>query len=568
MKKLSFLILCIMVCLLGQAQTPVNCYRIYLHDKADSPYSISRPQEFLSDRAIAKRTRFNIAVTEEDLPVNPDYLQAIRQVDDSILVLGTSRWFNTAIVRCPDSTVLPDILDLTFVDSIIPVGYFASITEQSETPPIDIPGEVYEPTTDTLQYGVGLPQIAIHNGHLLHNEGYKGDGMLITMLDVGWMGFDRIEYFSNLYDNGQILGTYNLVPGQSDVYWGAGHGTSCASIILSNINMLDAVTHEPLNFVGTAPNANMVFIRTEIYESEQLIEEDFWVCGAEIADSIGSDVISASLGYYQFTTPDITLDHSSLDGHTSIASLAATKAAHKGIVVCVAAGNEGSRDWHRILRPSDAEDILTVGAVGIDSIPANFTSVGPSYDGRVKPDVASVGYQCESVNVLLLPLPDGDLIFSYIEPVNGTSAATPCLAGLAACLWQALPQYSSLEIMQIVREAGHQYNTPDTLIGHGIPDFYRAYLEHIDTTGIQEIQLERNLTVYPNPCHNQCFLRNASVEAKEFIIVDMTGKIVFNGMIAPESEESINISSWSKGLYLLLSKRGKSWSEAIKIIRQ
>lgn len=573
MKKIVFFSFIVLVSLLGNAQPPMNCYRIYLHDKADSPYSIQRPQDFLSDRAIAKRERFNIAITEEDFPVNPAYLQAIRAADDSVLVLATSRWFNTVVVRCPNAAALTTIGELAFVDSILPVGLLTDLSEQSDTPVIDVVGEVYEPRTDTLQYGKGLPQIAVHNGHLLHNEGFRGDGMLITMLDGGWLSFDRNPYFANLYENGQIWGTYNFVPGRDDVYWKNTHGTACASIILSNINT--GTQSGPVQFVGTAPNANMIFIRTEYEDNEQLMEEDFWVAGAEIADSVGSDVLTASLGYTYFDVPETASDINTLDGQSSLASRAATIAAHKGIVVCIAAGNEGSHDWHRISRPADAEDVLAVGAVGIDSLPASFTGVGPSFDGRVKPDVASVGFQTEVVLAQLNTTIDSitfeqfHSIYSLIYPGNGTSFATPCLAGLAACLWQALPQYNSLEIMQIIREAGHIYNSPDTLMGYGIPDFYRAYLENRDTTiSISENQLLNDINVYPNPCHNQFNIHNLTKASKDITVFDMSGKIILTKTIPQESNEVISTENWSNGLYLLLSKSGKGWTEAIKIIRQ
>lgn len=571
MKKIFLFIILVIGFVFGKVQAQY-CYRVYLHDKANSPYSINNPQQYLSDRAIAKRDRFGITVTEEDFPVNPAYLQAIRQVDSGIHVLATSRWFNTAVVRFPNPEALEAVRNLDFVDSLLLVGYFLNTDEQSEAPEIVLPGTVYEPTTaDSLQYGEGLSQIAVHNGHLLHNEGFRGENMLIAMLDAGWLGFDRNPYFANLFENGQVQGTYNLVPGESDVYWGHSHGASCASIILSNINAEGSNGY--ISFVGTAPNANVIFVRTEYASSEQLIEEDFWVSGAEIADSVGADIISSSLGYTTFDYPEQEIGHSSLDGRTSLASLAATKAAHKGIVVCVAAGNEGSNEWHRISRPSDAEDILCVGAVGVDSISAPFTGVGPSFDNRVKPDVASVGYYTTYVGAWNYSQTDSvtqeesNFIYSYITQGHGTSFATPCLAGLAACLWQALPQYNSLEIMQMIREGGHIYNMPDTLMGYGIPDMYRVYLEHRNV-GIGENQLLQDVSVSPNPCHNQLRVHNSAGDSKTIVIYDLTGKLIFSTAIPAESDVVVNTENWKNGLYLLLAKSDKGWSEAIKIVRQ
>lgn len=572
MKKSLLFIFAVCYFLVANAQNPVNCYRLYLHDKADSPYSIDNPEEFLSPRALAKRTRFGIPITEEDLPVNSTYLQAIGQAGDSVLIMATSRWFNTVVVRCPIATELTAIRELAFIDSLLPIGYLEDISVQSESPEIMVTDEVYEPTTDSLQYGFGLPQIALHNGHLLHNEGFRGDSMLIAMLDAGWLAFDRLGFFSNLYENGQILGTYNFIPGRDDVFWGNSHGTACASIILSNINAENAGGH--YSFVGTAPNANIIFIQTEHPDIEQPIEEDFWVAGAEIADSVGTDVITSSLGYFVFDAPDDNIDQSSLDGHTSLASRAATLAAHKGIVVCVAAGNEGANAWHNISRPADAEDILAVGAVNKDSIPASFTGAGPSFDGRVKPDIASCGDQAYRVGVSCFYVPDSvthediPTIISFLSPGNGTSFATPCIAGLATCLWQALPQYNSLEIMQIIREASHLYHTPDTLMGYGIPDIYRAYLENREEVGIQGNQLLHDLSAYPNPFHDQFTLRNTSGEKKEVMIFDLSGRIVWTQTLMPETELSVNATQWANGLYLLIAKTGNGLSEALRLVRQ
>lgn len=554
----------------SEAQTPVNCYRLYLHDKVGSPYTLDNPNEFLSPRALDKRVRFDIPVTEEDLPVTPAYVQAILQTDDSVLVLSTSRWFNTVVIRCPHATALNSIRDLVFVDSIIPVGHLTDLSVQSEEPEIILNGAVYSPTTDSLQYGDGLAQIAIHNGHLLHNEGFRGDGMLITMLDGGWLAFNRNEYFANLYENGQILGTYNFIPGQDDVYWGTSHGASCASIILANVNA--ETDNGYFSFVGTAPNASMIFIRTEYNEKEQPMEEDFWIAGAEIADSVGSDVLTSSLGYFHFDDLNEGIDQNGLDGHSRLISRAATIAAHKGIIVCQAAGNEGNKDWHKISRPADAEDILAVGATSVDSVPAAFTGVGPSADGRVKPDVASVGKGTYQFSTFSLPVIDTttqeatSIIHCELRPGNGTSFATPCLAGLAACLWQALPQYSSLEIMQIIREAGHLYHAPDTLMGYGIPDFYRAYLENREV-GIQENQLLHGLNVYPNPCQDRCTILNTSSEKKEVMVLDLSGKVVLDQILAPESEAIVNTGAWADGLYLLIAKGKNGLSEALKIVK-
>ena len=567
MQKIITLFAALLLFGFARAQN-VNCYRVYLHDKANTPYSIDQPHNFLSQRCLDKRARYNIPVTEEDLPVNPAYLHEIGQASPQLRVLAVSKWLNTAIVCCPDTIHMGYVRNLPFVDSVKPVGYYDNFENPSgDVPPLVVPYTNYG--SDTTIYGKGYGQIALHNGHLLHAEGFHGEGMLIAMLDAGWIGFDQSPMFANLYENGQIWGTYNFIPGMDNVYTNHGHGTSCASIILTSFY------GDEDTLVGTAPAANMVFIRTEDPLTEQPIEEDFWVAGAELADSIGADVITSSLGYTQFDDTTFVFDYSSCDGRTSVASLAAEKAAHKGMIVCMAAGNDGANEWHKLSRPADAKDILCVGAVNVDSMPAPFTSCGPSYDGRVKPDVASCGwdtYVCSTYTYT----PEGQNIpclYSYIAPGNGTSYATPDLAGLATCLWQALPHLNSLEIMQLIREAGHQYAAPDTTMGYGIPDFYRIFVENYvedttDTTGIATMQTIRNeLKIYPNPVSDQFTIENTSEQNHTIYIYNITGKMVGSTEIKGGETKVMDAAKWAAGIYLLQANGGQGRLETVKIIR-
>ena len=560
MKKFILILIAALFVVTATAQTEVNCYRVYLHDKANPPYSIDQPEQFLSQRCLDKRARYNIPVIEEDLPVHPAYLHEIGQASPQLRVLAVSRWLNTVVVCCPDTICMGYVRNLPFVDSVKAVGYY-DLSDLPTSPEYGITSDINQ-ESDTTIYGKGYGQIALHNGHLLHAEGFHGEGMLIAMLDAGWLGFDSSPLLSNLYENGQIWGTYNFVPGMDNVYAFHGHGTACASIILSSIY----ATYDTL--VGTAPAANMVFIRTEDPLTEQLLEEDFWVAGAELADSLGADVITASLGYTQFDDSTFVFDYSSCDGHTSVASLAATKAAHKAMVVCVAAGNEGANPWHKLSRPGDAEDILCVGAINVDSIPASFTGCGPSYDGRVKPDVASCGWDTYMVNAYTyVDQDDNDMIYTYIAPGSGTSCATPNLAGLATCLWQALPQLTSLEVMQIIREAAHQYNAPDTLMGYGIPNIYQAWLDH-RTDAVHELSVAHYIG-YPNPCSDQLLISNPLCREVSLTIFDLSGRVVYaeKGFSA-ESLKRISTGNWPSGIYLVRVQERAGGSELLKIVRQ
>lgn len=565
MKKLFLFLAALLTAGIANAQN-VNCYRVYLHDKTNTPYSIDQPEQFLSQRCLDKRARYNIPVTEEDLPVNPAYLHEIGQASPQLRVLAVSRWLNTAIVCCPDTVRMDYIRNLPFVDSVKAVGYYDNFETPTTLDHMSVSSN-NNYGSDTLIYGSSYGQIALHNGNLLHAEGFHGEGMLIAMLDAGWFGFNTCSMLSNVYENGQIWGTYNFIPGMDDVYTNHSHGTACASIILSSIyGNIDTL-------VGSAPAANMVFIRTEDPLTEQPIEEDFWVAGAELADSLGADVITSSLGYTQFDDSTFVFDYSSCDGRTSVASLAATAAAHKGIVVCVAAGNDGANEWHKLSRPADAEDVLCVGAVNVDSIPAPFTSCGPSYDGRVKPDVASCGWDTYVVNTYFIEgseINPEPYIYNYIAAGSGTSYATPNLAGLATCLWQALPQLTSLEIMQLIREAGHQYTTPDTTMGYGIPDFYRIFIEnHVeDTTGIADLgSVRHNLSVYPNPAVEQLTIQNNGDENLTIYIYSLTGKVIARTEVIGGEAKVLDTAKWASGIYFMQAVGANGRHETVKIIR-
>lgn len=527
--------------------TTLYGYRIYFADKQNSPFSISQPEAFLSQRAIDKRNRYGIGITEEDLPVNPAYLNTIRQLNADHRLWTVSKWTNTATLFCYDTSQIANVRAQNFVDSVISIDnyYFYNYSKQSDCREST---NTLVDEADTSIYGAAYRQIALHNGDKLHAEGFRGEGILIAVLDGGWTGFNQVGALQNLYLENRILGTYNVIPHENDVYSLNDHGTCCTSTIACDL---------PYSMVGTAPDAEFVFIRTEDPPVERLFEEDFWVRGAEIADSIGADVISSSLGYHLFDdTISHHIDYSTCDGQWSIASRAATMAAHRGMIVCVAAGNEGMKPWHKLSRPSDAKDILCVGAVNVDSLYAPFSGCGPSFDGRVKPDVAACGWGTYVMR--------GD---GSIQSGNGTSFATPIIAGLSACLWQAIPQLNSLEIMQIIRESAHQYNHPDTLMGYGIPDFYQAWLSH-HTDNIEEYGRDQNYRVYPNPCHTQLTMFNPQEDDLRLELFDLSGRMTGTILRTQESAYQLNLSHLSNGIYFLRIQNSQGVVEVKKIMKQ
>ena len=545
MKRLFIVTFLFSISLLGVAQDP-NCYRVYLSNKNNSPFSINTPSAFLSPRAIAKRTTYNIPITTQDLPVNESYINQIKAFDANIQVLSTSKWLNTVVIYCPNPAHIPGIQNLGCVQHIVPVANLPFTKEGGFVIPQTVANDKFGMSgTKDFSYGDSYDQIKVHRGDSLHNRGFRGEGMLIAVLDAGWNGFDTISHFQPLYANGQIWGTRDMIPGVNNVYTGHGHGTAVTSIIASNIEG---------QLVGTAPMANYFFIRSENPWSEQPIEEDFWAAAAELADSLGADVINSSLGYTTFEDfPQGDMTPQQNDGISSVASQAATIAGQKGIVVVISAGNERGSDWGFIGRPADAFDVISVGAMDKDSVIAPFSSYGPSADMRVKPDVTSVGWNTWYSST------DGS-----IYQGNGTSFSGPVIAGLSACLWQSLPHLNAIEIMEVIRQHGHIYNNPDNDFGYGIPDYFQAFLDNISS--VSEFSTPMDVLVFPNPTEDQITFQSMNEEILSIQIVDLSGKILYHNS-DKQFKNTISVSFLSSGIYFAHLKTATS-KGTIKFVKR
>ncbi len=548
-KRIHLLLLWLGMVAAVSAQNP-TCYRIYLKDKANSPYSIDNPSAYLSQRAIDKRARFNIPITEQDLPVNPQYKQQILGLDAEMHFLAVSKWMNTVTLYCPDSTVVPQIEALPFVDSVMAVGNYVLHdlpVYQIPENPVPLVHNTLSTSKETIDYGDGLSQIALLNGIPLHEEGFRGEGMLIAVIDGGFFGIETISFYQELENSGRFYGHYSLMPDfvdtlQSD--WSEVHGTIVTSAMAANTNG---------EFVGTAPGASYALIHTEWVGSEEIIEEDFWANGAEIADSIGADVVSSSLGYRAFPDfPQNDISYENMDGVHSIASQCATILGQKGVIVCVAAGNDGSNQYYHISRPGDAFDILCVGACSADSLIAEFSSHGPSYDGRVKPDITSQGV----ATACYYP-------YDMLSTADGTSLATPVAAGMCACLWQAMPVYTATEMMQIIRESSHLYHNPNPEFGYGIPDFYKAYTTHVGIHDYSPLQL----SIYPNPVTDQLNIVNPDGNIQTVTLYNASGQLVLQTAVSSSPILEINVTSLPNGFYIGTATLNNQQTATFKFIK-
>ncbi len=468
MKYLSALILLLLMFLPGQAQDTIFKFMVGFTDKAGTPYSIDNPAAFLSERAIERRLRYSIAISESDLPVNPAYVDSLKM--PWINVIYTSRWLNSAVISATDSAISNRVKQFPFVKSVKYLGT-GIIPEQGKHKAFT---DKYG--TTILDYGLAATQIKIHHGDDLHAEGYLGQDMVIAILDAGFSNVDTLRAFDSLRLNGQILGTRDFVKPGNNVYNEHTHGMSVLSIMGGNL---------PGELIGTAPEASYWLLRSEDPASEQRIEEINWIAAAEFADSIGADIINSSLGYSLFDDTLQNYSYEDMDGNSTIVTRGADMAASRGILVVVSAGNSGNNAWLHITAPADGDSVLAVGAIDKSGVYATFSSKGPSFDGRPKPDVVAVGLGT------IIQRVDGAVVQGA-----GTSFSAPVMAGLAACLWQKFRSLSNYEIIKALQQSSSLNPYPDNFIGYGIPNIPVAgYI----ITGFTPTYKTEDISIMPNP---------------------------------------------------------------------
>ncbi len=425
-------------------------FRVELKDKRGTPYSLERPADFLSAKALERRNRQHLRLDSTDLPVNPAYVNEIRST--GVDVVSSSKWNNTVLVRSRHLSRLKSVALLGCVKSVRRV--WTSPDSIDATPPrarYHTEFNSWE-TVEQSPYGVTLEQTEMVGGEKLHSRGFRGRGMTIAVLDGGFMNADRIPCLKQA----RVVGTADfVVPRSESVYKEMDHGTKVLSVMAANV---------PGAFVGAAPEASYWLLRCEDGYTESLAEEDYWAAAAEFADSVGVDIINSSLGFHAFDSPSDNYTYRQLDGRTALISRTASMLAAKGILLVNSAGNDGMASWKKINVPADADNIVTVGAVTPDRRNATFSSIGPTTDGRVKPDVMAQGSPTAVITGR------GTIIKDV-----GTSFATPLVAGLAACLWQALPGKTAYQMVDLLRRCADNAATPDNIYGYGIPDFWKAY---------------------------------------------------------------------------------------------
>ena len=424
---------------------------VSLIDKIDNPYSLLHPQYYLSLQALERRAIQQIDIDERDLPVNPQYISKIQ--DLGFQIIHRSKWLNAVSIYVPDTSKLAKLNDLPFVVEVSALG--VKRTPKEAIWQEHFPYEKYKEGDN--YYGATLNQIAMLSGHVLHSMGHDGQGKKVAIFDGGFTNVYRMPAFDSLFSNNRILGTRDFVEGDEFVYEASSHGTQVLSCMAAKL---------PYLVMGTAPGASYYLFKTEDVGSEFRIEEFNWVAAAEYADSLGIDIINSSLGYTTFNDEAMNYSYGDLNGKTGICSRGADIAVEKGMLVVNSAGNEGDGQWKYIGTPADGINVISVGAVKSNGSRASFSSYGPTPDGRIKPNVSAQGSRAIVAGM------KGYAVTS----TDGTSFSSPIMAGMVTTLWSAFPNKTNWEIKDAIEAAGNQTMKPDSSLGYGIPDFFRAYL--------------------------------------------------------------------------------------------
>jgi serine protease AprX len=526
--KFFMLILVFVHCTVDGQDTFDYFCRVYFRDKgANTPLNYSYT-DLLSTRAINRRAKSGETAPDySDLPVFKDYIKQVEELGFTFHC--TSKWMNTALFKSksmPDTALLkslPFVADAKIVKK--PVGKSRYSDKH----------DLITASADLQPYNRPLTML---NGDVLHSSGYNGAGVLIAVIDAGFTLSDHITSLTNLRNRKGIKYTWDFIKNDPLVYDYHEHGTAVLSVLAGQSEG---------NIEGTAPGADFILLRTEDSSSEFSVEEDFWAAAAELADSAGVDIISSSLGYYNFDEPSLDYKFSDLDGKTTFVTRVADMAASKGILVVCSAGNERNTPWIHIIAPADGDGVLAVGAVDGNGLISSFSSAGPSSDGRVKPDNTAMGVSVATQTSL-----------SSFTRMNGTSFSCPVLSGMAATLLQAIPDATNIEIIDAIHHAGDRYSAPDTLYGYGTPDMIKA-LDYI-----QKLHLklpDNGILTWPNPTTGE-FEINFSDSPGRLIIEIFTlyGSLVYRRDFSEYAGRNLAIRALSdkpQGIYLIKLKTGK-----------
>ncbi|MFO7932595.1 MAG: S8 family peptidase [Bacteroidales bacterium] len=502
-----------------------STYWVYFTDKENNGYSIDRPEDFLTPSSVERRAWQGLAIDETDLPVTGTYLEELRSM--GVNIRHISRWLNGVAMTEMDSLLFEQVLSRQFADTVpwkpcLNGTYLlpAPSGDRFEPPMEDPPG---------YDYGYSANQVRMLNMQVLHGKGYTGRGVHIAVMDAGFHNVDSLPSFVSMISEGRLLGTRNFVNDRPLFRQGSTHGMYVLSVIGADLNGY---------LMGTAPHASYFLCMTENPGQETRIEEIAWIEAAEYIDSLGFDVINTSLGYSDFDSTLWDYTYRDMDGKSTFISRAASMTSGKGIIAVNSAGNEGAKDWYYITAPADAMDVLAIGAVDSMKLIAGFSSRGPSFDARIKPDVTAMGL------ATVVQGTSGGLASG-----GGTSFSSPLVTGSVASLWQAYPQVPASELIHMIRQSGDRVKNPDSTYGFGVPDFALAYWT-ISTVPARFIP--GHLEIYPNPASRRIMIKLPEEITGHFELryYDLRGRVAYTQQVFLPGEVILP-DRLNTGMYIL-----------------
>ena len=446
-----------------------------------------------------------------DLEVNKKYVQAL--LDQGIDVIGSSKWLNASCVVGNTSL----LVEADYIQEIRPLGKYNTVIQSDPF--------------DTSTYGSSDIQLRMLGLDKLHAMGYTGKGVKLALFDAGYYGIDTFSCFKKLWEENRIADHYDFVLDRPLNFDQSNHGAYVLSIAGGRCDD---------SLVGAAPEATFYLARTEESSKETHLEEYYWTYALEWAVENEVDIIHSSLGYSRFDTLQGDYTYADMDGETTIITQATQVAISKGIFVTNSAGNEGDKDWRYITAPCDGKNVLCVGAVDSFRNYARFSSVGPSADRRVKPEVMAMGektsYQDKSGRIM---------------QGNGTSFSGPLIAGMVACLMEANPKAYNSQIFDAIVKSADRFENPDSFYGYGIPNAVVAdslIKEMVLSMG----KLVRNdFEVFPNPGKNRISVVS-SVAIKSYRMYNALGIEVLNENLSYNLHNyGISTDELGSGVYLI-----------------
>ncbi|MBT6797817.1 MAG: S8 family serine peptidase [Candidatus Marinimicrobia bacterium] len=510
-----------------------NLYRVWVYfvDKADSD------KHDISKKAMDRREKSNVASNHLwlDLNVSPTYKNQITNL--GIEIKNESRWLNAVSIIC-QKTDLKKIAELSCVKKIEPVIGYKKETFQNEL-------ENSSNTRD-LDYGNAQAQVEQINVHELHNAGYTGEGVRILVMDTGFDLTHNSMININVIEQWDVINNDNQTANETDDEANNGqdnHGTAVLSTIAANA---------PGELIGVAFDAEFLLAKTEDVSQEIQQEEDNYVAGLEWGEANGADVVTTSLGYLDW------YDYEDMDGNTAVTTNAVDIAVGLGMVCVTAAGNSGNDSWYYIIAPADADSVIAVGAVRENGVIASFSSHGPTFDGRIKPEVCARGSYTWCVS------PNSTTTYTQL---SGTSLACPLVGGAVALVRQAKPEWSAMEVREAVMMTASQSSEPDNSYGYGIMNAALA-IEYDHTASIGNDNSIPNsfyiINTYPNPFNPSLTIDISGVPGSSITVDVFTvnGKFIenlYSGVLFQTNQklywQALNISS---GIYFIRSTINQS----------